>query len=313
MFELKLENSDGSIVNLNDGIRYEVITASGLNPPSASIFTSKSPNRKGLRYNGSTLNERVVVIQIKLHGNIEESRNALYEWVDPEQYAKIHYRNDTKRVYCEGHIEVCEVDPFTDNEIVNVEILCENPYWKDIYDMSVDIAKVLRQFTFPFSIEYSSDVEVTSKNLYILDDGTEEYREETTVSMSKGVPFSTIKDDSITNVFNGGAETGMQFVIMCIEAINSLLIFDANDTTKQFKITYPFEAGWQIIIDTEGSPKTCKAVKPDGTVLNVLRYVGINPTWFSLKKGNNKFGYLADDGAADVEMSIRFTNKYLGI
>ena len=313
MFELKLENSNGSIVNLNDGSRYEVITASGLNPPSASIFTSKSPNRKGLKYNGSTLNERVVVIQIKLHGNIEESRNALYEWVDPEQYAKIYYSNDTKNVYCEGHIEVCEVDPFSNNEVVNVEILCENPYWKDIYDMSVDIAKNLKQFTFPFAIEHSSNVAVASKHLYILEDGTEEYREETTISMNKGIPFSTLKENSITTIFNGGAETGVQFVIRCTEPINSLMIFDANDTTRQFKINYSFPAGWQIIIDTESSPKTCKAVNLKGEYINILKYVSVNPTWFSLKKGNNKFGYVANDGAAAVEMSIRFTNKYLGI
>ena len=283
MFELRLENINANIVDLNDGERYEVISVSGLNPPSASLFTSKSPNRKGLKHNGSTLNERVVVIQIKLHGDIEESRNALYAWVEPEQYCKIYYRNGIKNVYCEGYVQDCPIDLFTDNEIVNVEILCGNPYLKDVQEMLVDISNTLNQFVFPFAID------------------------------SQGIPFSTLKENNITSVVNAGAETGAQFAIRCIEPITSLLIFDADNTARQFKIEYPFSKDWQIIINTEGSPKTCKAIMPDGMIVNILRYVKGNPTWFNIKKGNNRFGYLANNGTAAVEMTVGFTNKYLGV
>lgn len=283
MFELRIENINANIVNLNDGERYEVISISGLHPPSASLFTSKSPNRKGLKHNGSTLNERVVVIQIKLLGNVEENRNALYMWTEPEQYAKIYYQNGVKSVYCEGYVDACDVDLFTNNEVMNVEILCGDPYLKDIREMLVDISNTLKQFVFPFAVN------------------------------SVGIPFSTLKENNITSVFNSGAETGVQFIIRCTEPITSLVIFDADDTTRQFKINRAFDASWQIIIDTEGSPKTCKAIGPDGAVVNILRYVSGSPTWFNLKKGNNRFGYLANNGAAAVEMTIRFTNKYLGI
>lgn len=283
MFELKLENSNANIVDLNDGERYEVISASGLTPPSASLFTSKSPNKKGLKHNGSTLNERIIVLQIKLLGNIEESRNALYSWVDPEQYAKIHYQNGIKNVYCEGYVEVCDADLFTDNEIVNVEIICGNPYWKDLQEISAEISNVFKGFTFPFAID------------------------------SAGIPFSILKESNTTTILNAGAETGVQIIIRCIEAIKSILIFDADNTTRRFEIVYDFPAGWQIVIDTEASPKTCKAIKPDGSTVNILRYVRGNPTWFNLRKGNNRFGYIVEDAAAAVEMSIAFTNKYLGV
>ena len=124
MFELKLENSNGAIVNINDEVNYVVLSASGLNPPSASLFTSKSPNRKGLRHNGSTLDERNITIKIKLLGDIENSRIALYEWCNTEQYVKVHFKNNSKEVYCEGYVEDCEVDQFTDSEIVELAILC---------------------------------------------------------------------------------------------------------------------------------------------------------------------------------------------
>ena len=282
MFDLRLENSNENIVDLNDGEHYEVINASGFTPPSASLFTSKSPNRKGLKHNGSTLNERIIVIQVKLLGNVEESRNALYSWVEPEQYAKIYFRNGAKNVYCEGYVEACDIDLFTDNEIVNVEILCGDPYLKDFNEILVEISKLSKQFTFPFAIG------------------------------SAGIPFSTLKESNVTSVFNAGAETGVQFVILCTEPITSITLFDADNTARQFVINHSFAEGCQIVIDTDASPKTCRAINPNGVSENILRYVKGNPTWFTLKKGINRFGYNVG-GAEAVEMTVGFTNKYTGV
>lgn len=284
MFEFKLENDAGNIVDINDGVRYEIIPpVSGLNPPSASIFTAKSPNRKGSKYNGSTLNERSLILTIKLLGDIEENRNALYAWVDTEQYVKVYYRNGVKNVYCEGHVEDCDIDLFTDNEVVSVAILCGDPYWKDLQDISTDISTVLKQFTFPFAIA------------------------------ENGIPFSTTREDNTTNVYNAGAETGIKITVKCNGEVQNLRIYNANDTTKQFLLNYTVPKDWIVEIDTNGSPKTCKGYSPDGEVFNLLRYIGNDPTWFVLKHGPNAFGYTADMGASDVEISIGFTNKYLGV
>jgi hypothetical protein len=283
MFELKIENASGNIVDLNDGERFEVLSVSGLNPPSASIFTAKSPNRKGLKYNGSTLNERVVVIEVKLHGDIERSRNALYDWTDPEQYAKIYYRNDAKNVFCEGYVETCEVDLFTDNEIVNVEILCPSPYWNDLSEIVTDISNLLKQFTFPFAIG------------------------------SAGVPFSTLLDSNITTIFNSGAETGARFVLRFSGDASNVTIFDDKDVSRQFRINRSFSDGWTVVIDTEASPKTCKGYQPDGTEVNLMRYIGANPTWPVLKKGNNRIGYSVESGLMFTELSVGFNTKFLGV
>lgn len=282
MFDLRLESANANIVDLNDGKMYEVISATGFDPPSASLFTSKSPNKKGLKHNGSTLNERVIVLQIKLHGNIEESRNALYAWVDPEQYVKVHFKNGVKNVSCEGYVETCEVDLFSDNEVMNVEILCGDPYLKDAQEIVIEISKHLKQFTFAFAID------------------------------AAGIPFSTLKADNITSILNSGAETGARFIVRFSSAVESLIIFDADNVARRFNIQHPFEAGWQIVIDTEASPKTCKAIKPDGTQINALRYVKGSPAWFMLKKGMNRFGYTIEPASAAIEMTVEFTNKYLG-
>lgn len=281
MFELKLENANGNIVNIDDEINYSVINITGLNPPAASLFLSKSPNRKGAKHNGSTLNERVVVISIKLLGDVEANRNALYNWVDTEQYIKIRYRNDTKNVYCEGHVEECDFDVFTDNEIVNVAITCADPYWSDLQEIVTDISSVLKQFTFPFSI-------------------------------NNPIPFSTIKSDNTTTIFNSGAETGCKIKIKCLGDVKNFVIYNAKDTTQQIKINTTLLKDWVVEIDTTSSPKTIKAIKADGTIENLLKYTGNNTKWLTLKKGANWFSYSADN-LINVEVSIIFTNKYLGV
>ena len=283
MFSLKLEDDRGNIVDINDGINYVVLGCGGLNPPSASLFTAKSPNRKGVKHNGSTLDERNISITIKILGNIEANRNALYAWVDTEQYVKVHYRNGLKNVYCEGYVEDCDIDLFTDNEVIELAILCGNPYWKDLQAIAAEITAVIKQFTFPFAIA------------------------------AEGVPFSTLRTDNTTSVFNSGAETGIVITAHCKDEIKNPLFYDGLDPTRQLKINYTFPAGWTIVINTEGSPKTCKAIAPDGKEINLMRYLGNSPTWFSLRRGNNIFGFRIDGDAADLEVKVSFRNHYLGV
>lgn len=282
MFELHLENESANVVNINDGVKYLVTNVSGLNPPPATIFTSKSPNRKGVKKNGSTLNERNIVITIKLLGDIEKNRNDLYEWVDTEQYIKVRYQNGIKNVYCEGTVQDCDIDPFTDNETVGLAIICEDPYWKDLAEISTEISSLLKQFTFPFAIT------------------------------AAGIPFSTIRENNSTGIFYTGAETGVKITIKCKEEVKNLVIFNASNTAERFALNTTLGKDWTIEIDTEASPKKVTAYKPDGTTENLLKFTS-NPTWFVLKKGNNIFGYSAEVGINDAEIYIGYTNKSLGV
>lgn len=282
MFELLFENANGKIVNINDGVNYIVIEFEGFNPPPASLYTSKSPNRKGSKKNGSTLDERVLVIQIKLLGDIEENRNTLYEWTDTETELKVYYKNGVKDVYCEGTVTECDVPLCTDNEIMTIEITCNDPYLKELQEIATEISNLLKQFTFPFAID------------------------------ANGIPFSTIREDNRTNIFNAGAETGAVIRIKALGEVSNIHLYDANDATRIFSINTTLQENEIVEIDTEHSPRTVKLIRADGTVENILKYVGHNPTWFQLKKGNNLFAFTASD-TGNVEVTFSFTNKHLGV
>lgn len=281
MFELSFENSDGKVLNINDGVNYVVVEFEGFNPPAASLYTSKSPNRKGSKKNGSTLDERVLIFQIKILGDIEVNRNAMYEWTDTETELKVYYKNGVKSVYCEGTVTDCDVPVCTDNEIMTVAITCTDPYLKDLQEIAAEISNLSKQFTFPFAID------------------------------AAGIPFSTISEDNQTNIFNAGAETGAIIRIQALGEVSNIRLYDANDATRVFAINMTLQENEVVEIDTERSPRTVKLIRTDGTTQNILRYVGFNPTWFQLKKGNNIFGVSASV-IANIEVTFSFTNKYLG-
>lgn len=287
MFDLFLENDKANKVNINDGINYLVTHISGLNPPSASLFLSKSPNNKGSKHNGSTLTERNLVITIKILGDIETNRNALYEWIDTEQYCKVHYRNGKKSVYCEGYVQDCPIEFFTKNEVVSLAIICPNPYWRELQDIQKDVSRLLKQFVMPFAIS------------------------------SAGVPFSTIRESQTATFYYAGGETGIRATLKCSGEVKNPVIFDASAVDAlalTFRINTTLHEGETVVIDTEASPKTCKLYKADGSVVNIMKYVGANPTWFTLKKGIAVFGFSADDGTeANAELTIGYTNKFLGV
>lgn len=290
MFTLELENENNQIVNINDECRYVVTHVSGLNPPSASIYTSPSPNKKGSKYNSSYLNERNIEITIKLLGDIEVNRNILYDWVNTENYVKVRYSNGVKNVYCEGHVEECDIDFFTSNEVVVLSIICEDPFWKDLDKISKYITSQLNHFVFPFAID-------------------------------EPIPFSTLTESTEIEIYHEGVETGIVIEIKTDDAIDGVRIMNTRDSAQNFTIKKPIFRNSIIVIDSESTPKTVKLYNSDGTVENIFKYTTNDTTWFKLKKGYNYFGYEVidengnhvDGRGSSIEIKISYNNKYLGV
>lgn len=282
MFQLSFENSSGKIVNINDGVNYVVTEFEGFNPPAASLYTAKSANRKGSKKIGSTLEERSLLIQIKILGDVAKNRNALYEWTDTESELKVYFSNGEKNVYCEGTVTECDVPLCTDNEVMTVAITCADPYLKELYEIAVEITNLSKQFVFPFAID------------------------------SAGVPFSTLRESNVTSVFNAGAETGVIIRVKALATVSGVAIYDATDATRIFGINKTLLAGETVEINTERSPRTVRLIDASGASHPMLAHVAHNPTWFRLKKGNNIFGFTADN-VSNVEVTFSFVNKHLGV
>lgn len=281
MFKCRIENTKKDILTLTQNeSNFQVLSVQGLNPPSAQINTSKNAGSDGASFNSSSLNVRNIVITIKLRGNIEKNRIKLYSFFRSKEWCKFYYSNNSRNVYIEGYVENVECDLFTNKEIMQISILCPNPYFKNAEMIIDDISKTLAEFEFPFAIDES------------------------------GVEISSINNSKITNIINKSeSESGL---IIEIDIFNSINKIQLNDiiTGDLFILNYEFVENDKVIIDTNKGNKSIKLIR-NGKNINLFAAMSNNSTFFQLNIGDNFFSYLVDDGANDDDVHILFKHYTL--
>ena len=140
MYELKVENASGANMTLTGNeTQYQVTKIMGLNPPVAVINTAAFAGQDGAQFNSSRLNTRNVVITIRVNGNVESNRLALYRFFETKEWVKLTYINGSRDCYVEGYVESVNCDYFSNSETVQVSVICPNPYWQK----STDTTEVL--------------------------------------------------------------------------------------------------------------------------------------------------------------------------
>jgi len=282
MFECKIENTKNVILTLTgDESNFQIYNIQGLNPPKAIINNSKVAGLDGSKFNSSKLEERNIVIYIKLNGDIEKNRIRLYSFFPTKEWCKFYYKNESRDVYAEGYVETVEVTPFTNNEIMQVSIICLNPYFKSMEEIVDDISKTLAAFEFPFAI-----------------------------NISEPIPISTIDTSKVTNVYNDSeTETGVIIEINILADINSLQINNVS-SGDIFKLNYTFKEDDKVIINTNKGEKSIVLIR-NGITSNIFTAIAKSSTFFQLSVGDNLFSYLADGGVSDDLIHIVFKHYTL--
>lgn len=282
MFTLKIENIKHDILELtqNEGF-YQVLSVTGLNPPNAQINTSKIAGMDGAKFNSSKLEERNIVITLKINGDIETNRINLYRYFNTKQWCKIYYKNESRDVYIEGYVETCESNLFVNNEQMQISIICPNPYFKGLEEIVDDISKTIAAFEFPFAIDINNPIE-----------------------------FSTIDTSKITRVDNNSeSETGVIIEIDVLDSCNKIQLNNIS-TGEIFTLKYAFLEGDKITIDTNKGSKSVSLIR-NATKINLFGALVKNSTFFQLNIGDNYFSYLIDNGTNEDAVHIVFKHYTL--
>lgn len=281
MFICKVENTRNNILTLTQNEdNFQVLKITGLNPPKAQINTTKMATLDGKKFNSSTLNERNIVITVKLNGDVEKNRIRLYSFFRPKEWCKFYYKNNSRNVFIEAYTENVECDLFTNNEIMQISLLCPEPYFKDVQEIIDDISKILSKFEFPFSID------------------------------EEGIEFSTLDTSKITNVHNSSEmDTGVIIDIDIYSHIEKLLIKNTS-TGETLTLNYLFQSNDKVTINTNKGHKSIKLVRNAETI-NIFSAIERSSAFFQLNIGDNFFSYLVDDGENDSFVHIVFRRNTL--
>lgn len=275
MFTLKIENTIGEIVELtHDYGDYAVIGISGLTPPPTNINTATSGATDGTFFNSARVEQRNIVIDIVLRGDIEGNRQRLYRIFPRKTPCTIYFANKNRNVKIQGYVETLEGDLFVQQEQMQISIICPRPYFEDMQYIYGEISTILKLFEFPFSI-------ITP------------------------MPFSEILENPLATIVNDGdVESGMTMTVAISGAVTGLTIY--NTTTQQyFGLNYSFKDQDTIIICTISGQLSVTLAR-DGVQSNLLNYITAGSNWIKLAVGSNDLTYrTTNDSDDDVDVMIQ--------
>ncbi|WP_286144698.1 phage distal tail protein [Bacteroides caecimuris] len=288
MFDLYIDNGKKPPLNINDAKIYATIDASGMASMGANVNMESIPTTDTYIQNGAHANARNIVLSIRPLLDIEEKRTALYDYFQIKHDVKLRYLMDEKDYTISGIVETIDLNPFSSGVVIQVSILCSQPYWEDATKMITDISRITKLFEFPFSIEYDNPKEV-----------------------------SRINDDVIQIVNNvGNVDTGVVVKILALGTVINPEIYSV-DERKMMKLQFTMRFGDEIYINTNSGSKSIK-LKRDGRTTNIINTLVRDPNsvdshWFILRAGLNRFACLAEDGSEFMETTVEHANKYQGV
>ena len=282
-----------------NGGPFEIEKIEGLGPPKANVNTTEIATNDGSKFNSARATGRKVVVYLILHGapTSEDARQLSYKYFPVKKPLQLEIETDNRCCVVEGYPETNEPNIFSDSEDTQVSIVCPNPYWKSAGDdgvREVIFHGVTPNFEFPFSNESLTEPKIEF--------GIIERRKENIV------------------YYDGDAEQGITITIEAVGTVKNLTIYNIR-TREKMAISHDelvsftgsgIVNGDTIIISTVKGHKTIELLR-DGVTTNILNCIGKDDDWFMLSKGDNVFGYTADEGSDYLDFKINYSSLYEGI
>lgn len=282
MFTLKIENRYGEFLDFSNNPAYDILSIEGLSPPAAALNFSTMANFDGSRYNSGRLDNRNLVLTIKIHNPAEKNRVNLYKYFQMNRKIRLHYANNARAVFIDGYVETFENNLFTMNQTAQISIICPNPYWQAATLSEITFSQVIDQFKFPFSIA------------------------------AEGMPFSTLETLNTQIIENGEIETGViiEFRANTSQILNPKLI---NRTTNQFfGVNFDLNEGDVIRINTNRGEKSVVLIR-DGIETNIINSMATGSSWLQLAAGINEISYECDEGAENLTVYVSTRQYFEGV
>ena len=282
MYSLKVKNKDGLITELTNNPAYSIKSIDGIDPPDATINTSKNAGADGSVFNSATVNDRQITLTMAINYPAEQNRIELYKYFKSKYPVTLYYKNDSRDVYIEGHVQSIQVGYFEKKQTFQVVISCSKPFFLGYYNDIQDFSTVIPLFEFPFDIP------------------------------AAGIEFSEIEQNIEKSIMNkGDVDTGVLITIRATGAVDTPKIFNV-ETGEYYILDINLLLGDEITINTRIGEKSVTLLR-DGVRSVIIGYLREGSTWFQLKPGDNVFTVAAESGIAYMYTSFEVMDLYEGV
>lgn len=140
MYTAMLQNNESGVITVLTGREtlWQIVSIQGLAPVPALVNTSTVVGSDGVRLNSIRLEPRNIVITLKLN-QPESARRTFEQLAAPKSDVRFWYAAGDRSVYIDGVVETFECDLFSAAEMVQISILCPDPYFKNRTTQTVEI------------------------------------------------------------------------------------------------------------------------------------------------------------------------------
>ena len=285
-------NTKGESITFGVGSRYHVNVSkdvTGLSDLDDTIYSTSSMGQHGDTYTGVRIEPRPIKIKGKIterdkSAQIDLRQNAL-KILNPELAGTLRYYYGSFARKIGAIVDGTPTFTRDLSQAFEVDFKCLDPFWQEETEHREDIATWEAAWEFPTEIDR--------------DDATD-------------MIFGSRSDSVIVDVYNGGhVSIGMRIVFRAIGELTNPMLLNVN--TREFiKLNYTMVAGDVVEINTSYGSKRARLTR-QGVVSNVYRYLDVDSTFMQLDVGDNVFRYNADTGLDNLECSIYFSPKILGV
>ena len=286
-------NSRGEELVFGVGSQFHVNVikdASGCADLSDVIYSTNSMGQ-----HGDTLQSvRIEPREITVKGKIKESgrdtqlslRRKALKVLNPELEGTLYYKYQSFTRKIGAKVDGSPIFAHPDlTETFDITFKCLNPFWLETSQHREDIAGWLPDWYFPTVI--------------LRDDPT---------SMIYGHRETNV----IVTVYNAGhVSTGMTIQFRALGELTNPQLFNVR-TRELMKINYSMVAGDVITVTTDYGSKGVELFR-SGVTSNIYRYMDVDSSFMQLDIGDNVFRYGADTGLLNLEVTLFYDQKYLGV
>lgn len=282
MYECKIKNPTGEVLNLSTSSKYTLYKITGLQPPASAVNTSNNATSDGVTVNSVRVDKRNLVLYIALESDVEQSRLQLYRYFPLKKTITVYFKHGSRDVYIEGTVELIEVDHFSSKQVAQISIICPKPYFKAVNDLITYFSDVSALFQFPFSVS------------------------------KVGMEISAITTNVRKSIINAGdVASGIIIDLYAIGTVVNPILYDVFKRTH-IKLMFTMEAGDHVIINTNHGEKSITLVRA-GESTNIMGYMFPDSSWLTLEAGDNVFTYDCESGNSNLQITFTTPVLYGGV
>ena len=271
----------------------------GLGPVKASINSTEISSGDGARFNSARIGTRNIVFTFRLleAPTVEDSRQKTYKYFPIKTNVTLLFETDNRLCQITGYVESNKPNIFSEEEDTQISIICPNPYFISMENGGMNTVVFFGSeptFEFPFSNESLTDPLIIFGNIKL--------RQEEVV------------------FYDGDSQVGFTIKMHALGEVRQITIYNTK-TRESMKIDTDILneitgsgiiAGDEITISTIKGDKHITLLR-NGEEINILNTLGKDVDWFQLSKGDNRFAYICEYGAENLEFSINYQTLYEGV